>query len=389
MRSALVIAAKDLRQRVRDRSAIVLGLAAPIAIAALMSVAFRGAESFHFVLGVHDADHGPLAAALVDVLHQPDLSQVVTTRPCASPEACRAAVRDRKVDAALLVPAGFSAAATSGHGEALTTVTGADNALAGTVTASIASTFVAQLNANRLSVATALAAGAPGADVAHLQSLVAQLRIPLSTVDRPLGARELKAVSYYSPAMATFFLLFMIAFSSRSFFVDRSQGMIERIRVAPVRPVEILLGKALSVFAYGVVSLGVIAVVTSLAFGADWGSPVAAGALCVALTIAVVSLTALVIGIARTQRQAESVASVVIFGLALLGGNFVFLSAAPPIMRTLALATPNGWALRGFTDLATVGGGLGTVALPLAAILAFSVVVGTVAALLAPRAVRA
>ena len=389
MRSALTIAAKDLRQRVRDRSAIVLGLLAPIAIAALMSVAFRGVESFHFTLGINDADHGPVAAALVEALHRPGLSTIVTSRNCASPEVCRVAVRDRKIDAALLVPARFSAAAAGDRPEALTTVTGVDNAMAGTVTASIASSFVAQLNADRLSVATALAAGAPASDAGRLQSLVARLRIPLSTVDRPLGARELKAVSYYSPGMAIFFLLFMVAFSSRSFFVDRSQGMIERIRAAPVRPVEILLGKALSVFVYGVVSLGVIAVVTSLAFGADWGSPVAAGALCVALTIAVVSLTALVIGVARTQRQAESVASVVIFGLALLGGNFVFLSAAPPIMRTLALATPNGWALRGFTDLATVGGGLGTVVLPLVAILAFAAAVGTAAVLLAPRAVRA
>ena len=206
---------------------------------------------------------------------------------------------------------------------------------------------------------------------------------------RPTGAHPLKAISYFSPGMAIFFLFFTISYTSRSFFVDRSQGMIERMRAAPIRPLQILAGKALSVFAFGLTSLGTVALVTSLAFGADWGSPVAAGAVCVAMVLAVVCLTALVIGIARTQRQAESVAQIVVFGLALLGGNFVFLSAAPDVMRRLALLTPNGWALRAFTTLSTTGGGLHAVATPLLAILAFSAVVGSIAASLARRAVTA
>ncbi len=45
-------------------------------------------------------------------------------------------------------------------------------------------------------------------------------------------------------------------------------------------------------------------------------------------------------------------------------------------MRRLALLTPNGWALRAFTDLGTGGGGFGTVLVPVAAMLAFSAVVG-------------
>ena len=64
MPAPLLIAGKDLRQRVRDRSAIVIGLVAPLVIAALMSVAFKGADTFHYTLGVVDADHGPVATAL-------------------------------------------------------------------------------------------------------------------------------------------------------------------------------------------------------------------------------------------------------------------------------------------------------------------------------------
>lgn len=387
MRAPLVIAGKDLRQRLRDRSAITVGLIAPVVIAALMSLAFRGADTFHFTLGVVDLDRGPVAGGLIRSLQQPALHKTVSLKVITSEARAAREVRAKKVAAALVIPPGFSAAAAGTTGSSLRTLTSVNNAIAGGVTRSIASSFVAQINADRLSVATALAAGAPASEQARLAAAASELTLPEQSVLRPLGAHPVKVISYYAPAMAIFFLLFMISFTARSFFVDRAQGMIQRMRAAPIRPVEILLGKALSVLVSGVVSLGVIAVVTSTLFGADWGSPAAAALVCLAMVVAVVCLTALVIGLARTQRQAEGIASAVVFALALLGGNFVFVSAMPSVMRRLALFTPNGWALRAFTDLSTTGGGFGTVAVPVLGILAFSAVAGSVAALLARRAV--
>jgi ABC-2 type transport system permease protein len=109
-------------------------------------------------------------------------------------------------------------------------------------------------------------------------------------------------------------------------------------------------------------------------------------ALIVALSLTMVALTALVIAAARTERQADGWASMLTFGLVLLGGNFVFIGGAPPLVRTLALLTPNGWALRAFTDLA--GGAAWTAALtPLAAILAFALGAGALAFALRRRVV--
>lgn len=387
MLAPLVIARKDLRQRIRDRSALTIGLIAPVAIAALMSLAFRGADTFHYTLGVVDDDHGPVAAGLLQSLGQPSLHRVVTVRLLTSDSQAAEQLRANKVAAALVIPTGFSAAATGSAAATLETLSSVNNAIAASVTESIASSFVAQVNADRLSVATAATAGAPSARVAELAAAASKLQMPEQLVQRPLGAHPIKAVSYYAPAMAIFFLLFTISFTARSFFVDRAQGMIERMRAAPIRPGEILLGKALSVFVFGTVSLAVIGVTTSVVFGADWGSPVAAASVCLAMVISVVCLTALVIGLSHTQRQAEGIASAVVFVLALLGGNFVFISAAPPLMRRISLFTPNGWALRAMTDLSTTGGGIGAVAVPVLAILAFSAVIATAAGLLARRAV--
>ena len=389
MPACLVIAAKDLRQRLRDRSALVLGLLAPLVIAAVMSVAFAGVDTFHYRLGLVDADHGPLAGAIRSALASPSLRSVVSVRMEPGVDEAMSEVKSRTVDAALVVPAGFSDASTGAHPLDLRVLTSVNNVLAAGVTSSIASSFVAQLNANRLSVATAVAAGAPSGESSTLAAAASRLTIPAQMVERPPGAEAIKVVSYYSPAMAIFFLLFLVSFTSRSFFVDRSQGMIERMRAAPLRPLDILVGKAISVFVFGAASLAIVAGVTTVAFGAYWGSPLPVAAVCLAMIIAVVCLTALVITLARTQRQAEGISSAVVFALALLGGNFVFLSASPDIMRKLSLLTPNGWALRAFTDLSTTGGGLKTVVLPVVAILGFSLVVATVAVLLGRRAVTA
>lgn len=387
MRTALAIARKDLRQRIRDRSAIVVGVIAPVVIAGLMSLAFNGVNNFHFTLGLVELDHGPVAAQLVRALDAPQLKRVITLRTVGTPAQASSEIRSGVLAAALVIPAGFSSSVTGQHPDALTTLTSNNATIAGDVATSVASSFVAQVNADRLAFATAVAAGAPKRDTSQLVGLVAGLRIPLQAVERPIGAHELKVISYYSPGMAIFFLLFTISYTARSFFVDRSQGMIERMRAAPVRPVEILAGKALSVFVYGVVSLATIGVVTTAAFGADWGAPAPAAVLGLVLVFSVICLTALTIGLARTQRQAEGIGSIVVFGLALLGGNFFFISSAPSTIKHLALLTPNGWAIRGFTDLATIGGGFATIVEPVVAILIFSAVIGAAALSLARRAV--
>jgi ABC-2 type transport system permease protein len=389
VRAALVIAAKDLRQRFRDRSAIVLVFVAPVLIATLMSFAFSGSTHFHVTVGYVDADHGVLSRAFADGLRDPDLRQILTVRRVASVAEARHAVDRRALNAAYVIPSGFSAAVSGGAPRPVTVLGRIDDEVSSEVARSIAESFVAQVNADRLSVATAVAAGAPPAKIAELVHAAGGLRLPEQARAAPMGAHPLKAISYYAPSMAIFFMLFAVGFGARSFFGERDEGTLDRIAAAPVRPATILVGKALSTFVYSVAGLATMAVVTSLIFHARWGDPVAAATICVAMALAVVSLTMLAIAVSRTERQAEGIASVMVFGLALLGGNFIFVSAEPALMRRLSLLTPNGWALRAFTDLGTGTGHLGTAWTPLVAIAAFALLVGGTAAWLARRMVVA
>jgi ABC-2 type transport system permease protein len=386
MHPVVAIAAKDLRQRFRDRSAIVLGFVAPVAIAALMSVAFGGGENYHLDVAVVDQDHGELATAFATMIGGPDLADYLTVHPAVDEATARRQVADGSLGAAFVLPAGFTAAAQGAAAGAatvpVTVLGGVDQPVGTQVAAAIAGSFTAQLNAVRLSVGAALAAGVPVDQVAELAGRAARQRLPEEVIAQPLGAAEIRMISYYGPGMGMFFALFAIGFTARGFFAERRDGTLDRLSAAPLRRGAVLAGKSLATMVYGLASLTTMAVVTTVVFDADWGPPLAAAALIIAMTVAMVSLTGLVIAVARTDRQAEAVSSIITFGLVLLGGNFVFISAAPPLLRRLALLTPNGWALRGFTDLATGAGGWSAVR-PVIAILVFATMAAGVAAVVA------
>jgi ABC-2 type transport system permease protein len=384
MTAVLAIALKDLRQRLRDRSAIVLGFIAPVAVAALISVAFGSAGSFHANMAVVDLDKGPVATGFTSFVRDPDLANLLTVKPVTSEADARARVAKGDLSAAFVIPKGFSEAVTSGQNRPITVLASVDSSIAEQVARSLAESFTAQIEAVQLSVESAVRAEAPVASVGTLAAQASAVRLPEQTVTQPAGTQALTGTSYYAPAMGIFFMFFAIGFGARGFFLERTGGTLERLTAAPIGPGTILAGKSLATFVYGVASLGTVAVVTSLVFGANWGPPLVVLALILAMALTMVGLTALVITAARTERQADGLASMLTFGLVLLGGNFVFIGGAPPLVRSLALLTPNGWALRAFTDLA--GGAAWTaVMVPLMAILAFALGTGAIAFLLRRR----
>lgn len=386
MNAALVIARKDLRERIRDRSALVLGILAPLLIATVMSAAFSGTASFHTSVGVVDQDRGGLAAAFGSMLRSPELADVVSVRTVATVAEARRLVDHGDLGAAFVLPAGFTAAA-HGTGSVRIEVLGStDQAIARQLGAALAEGFAAQVNADRLSVLTALATGSDASRTGELMAAGARLRLPVSAVSGDIGAKRLTAISYYAPSMGIFFMFFGIGFGARSYWLERRSGNLDRILAAPVRPAVVLAGKALSTLVFGLASLVTMAVVTSAFFGADWGPAPAAAALVVAIVLAAAALTAFVATLARSERQADGFASTVTFALVLLGGNFVFVSSSPAILRHLALLTPNGWAMRGFVDLQS-GAGASAAVQPVLAILAFTAVAAAAATLLARRTV--
>jgi ABC-2 type transport system permease protein len=392
VRATLLIAAKDLRQRLRDRSGLVIAFVAPFLLASIIGLAFGGDDGFRATYAVADDDRGPLAARFVDgVLAAPGLAEAVTLRRVGRSEA-RLLVDRGEADAAFLLPAGFSAAVQRGGPATITVLEAGESPVAGQVARSLADAYAAQLDATQLSVRTAVETSGrpPGeAQASRLGEQAAALRLPVQLTEGRVGVREIEPANYFGPSMAIFFLFFTVSFGARSILTERRQGTLGRLLASAASPGAVIAGKALAAFALGTSSVLVMWLATSLVFGADWGDPLAVVVLTVTSVLAAVGVTAMVITLARTEEQADGFSALVVFTLALLGGNFVYLAQLPDLLQRLSLLTPNGWALRGYVDLVADGGGLGTVAVPAAVTAAFGLATGTVALIRARRMVLA
>jgi ABC-2 type transport system permease protein len=391
MRAALRIAAKDLRQRLRDRSALMIAVVLPLALAFIFDLVFGSASTPRpFDYAVVNLDRGHIATGFVDeVLPQIEREGFVKLRRVATPAEARALAEDGTVDAAFIVPAGFSEAVQRQASTRIDVIGDADSPTGAQVARSIASSYVAELN--NIAIAVAAAVPDPGAvppeELAGVvQRAVAATR-PVELVDVSAAEKILDAKTYFAAAMAVFFLFFTVQFGVASLLDERDAGTLRRLLAAPIPRAAILGGKLLTSLVLGLVSMAVLVVATSVLMGASWGDPLGVALLVVTGVLAATGVTAVVASLAKTVEQAGSWQAVIAVTLGLLGGAFFPISQVGGVAAALSRLTPHAWFLRGLADLA--GGGGVSAALPsAAALLVFAVVAGTVAALRVGKAVQ-
>jgi ABC-2 type transport system permease protein len=382
MRAALVIAAKDLRQRLRDRTAIIVAVIAPFGLAAIFSLLLGGTDApISFTYAYTDADGSEISAGLrTGALASLEEAGIATVVEADSADAARQAVDDDSVDAALIVPEGFGAAVTSGSGAELEIVGATDAGLATQVLDAVANGYVAEIDAVRLSVATA--AGALGeSDPAALGALAArasETASPIAIEPVEVELAQMSSTTFYAASMAIFFLFFTAQFGVLSLLTERRIGTLPRLVAAPIGPWAIVLGKAIGSFTLGIVAMTVLVLASTALLGAEWGDPVAVALLVLGAVTAAMGITALITTLARTEEQAGGWNSIVAVTMAILGGAFFDLSQGPEILGVVSVITPHAWFLGGLDILAVPSAGVAEVAVPVVALFAIGIVTGAV-----------
>lgn len=382
MAPAVRIALKDVRQRLRDRSAILLAFVIPLALAAIFSVLFGPTSTPRpFDYAVVDLDGGPITQAFSDqVLASLADEEIVNVARMDEDEA-RAAVRDGDLDAAFVFPAGFTAAVQTQEPVQVGVVGSVDSPTGTDVARSIARSYLADLNAARLA-AGGLVYAQPDVgedDVAAIAQQAATAPPAVVLEDVSATARVLDAKTYFAAGIAVFFLLFTVQFGVTSLIDERSEGTLVRLLAAPIRRTSILLGKLLTSVVLGVTSLTVLVVASTLLLGADWGNPAGVALLVLAGVLAGTGITSVVASLARTSEQAGSWQAVVAVSLGLLGGAFFPIQQSGSFLATASLVTPHAWFLRGLGSL--TGGGVADVLPAVLALLVFAAVTGGIALL--------
>jgi ABC-2 type transport system permease protein len=380
VRAAWLICLKDLRSRLRDRSALLIGIMVPLALAFIFNVIFSGVSGDSGVigLGVVDADHGSASQAFTQqVLPAVNRSGLITIRTETSTARARTLAANGTLDAVIVIPAGFSARVEAGQPASMQVIGNVDASIAAEVARSIAEAYAAELNRVRLSVATVLAGPGGSGSTQALAAQAAATATPVAVSDVSAQTKELDTKSFFAAGMAVFFLFFTVQFGVTSLLEERNEGTLARLLAAPISQASILGGKLLTSFLLGVISMAVLVVATTLLFGANWGNPLGVAVLIVAAIGAAMGIMSLIATVARNAEQAANWQSVAAVVLGLLGGTFFPVSQAPGVLSALTFAAPQAWFLRGLGDLR--GGSLSAVWVPALAMLGFAVVTGGVA----------
>lgn len=357
MRQMLRIAAKDLKQRVRDRSVFIVGIIAPGLLALIFTFAFGDAldpsgSGFQATYGFVDLDGGDAAAGLGAVLEGLEGDQF-TIESYSSVADVEAAIDDDELSAGFVVPEGFSE--SIGSGTAVLEVVGNVDAPVGAgIAAAIAEGYADAVDRVTLTVAGSLAAGA---DPATLDAVVASASTvePLASVGAvTTGVRQMDGPTYLMAGMAVFFLFFTVQFGVASLLEEKRVGTWGRLLAAPVSRAQAIGAKVLVSFVLGVVSMSVLMLGASIGLNADWGDPLAVSVLVILGVLAATGVMALVSAVAKTVEAAGNIQAIIAVALGMLGGTFVQISQDGGWLSRLSLITPHHWFIQGLNDL---GGG--------------------------------
>jgi ABC-2 type transport system permease protein len=389
-----VIAFKEVLIVLRDRTALWLLLAAPVALTLVMALAFsrvnQGNGLAQIRLVVVNQDEGDLGQTLVGVLQSPDLSDLLAVTRLADPAEARALVDADKAAAAVMVPPSFTQQALSNAGgPARLELYGNPGRTVSTgVVRDILERFTQQVSAGvvggQVTVRQLVESGrlpeaqAPAAasDIGRRVALAAGQRdlvtLQVTIADHQASGR-FDYLAYYAPSMATLFLMFAMMSSARTLLAEREAGTLDRLRASPLLAVELLGGKILGVFAIGLLQMGALIFITRLGMGVAWGDPLAVAVHTVFVVAATAALGLVIAALARTASQANALGSTVTMVLAAAGGNFVPRLSFPVWLKTLSYIGPNAWGIEGFQSLAA-GARLGDLAPDLAALALMTVV---------------
>jgi ABC-2 type transport system permease protein len=216
---------------------------------------------------------------------------------------------------------------------------------------------------------------------------------PSTGLERRRPDGFLRPVDYYGPSLAVMFLFFSVLGGMRAFQAEADSGTLARLAATPVSTGEVLAGKIGGLILLGALQFAVLAAATGGLFGVRWGPLLPVAALAATTVLAAVGVLAFAVSAVGNAPGGWVLGSAVVFVLSLLGGHFLPPEGLPEIFDTLQRCTPNGQALRGFTDLASLGpaASFGLVREPLAVTAAVGVagIAACALRLRRPRAPRA
>jgi ABC-2 type transport system permease protein len=409
MKKVFLIGWKDLTLAFRDRAALVLMLVAPFILTiglGFVTGRFSGNNSglSNIPILMVNQDGGQLGNELVALYQSKDLANLVKPVLLTDPAQARQQVDSNSATAAIIIPAGFTKSifsAASGSTVADVQIEVYANPGSPTnvgVIQTILEGFLSQVEVGRtagLVAATELIQNglAQPQDAVRIGSQIGLQQgnatqgsqsISVNNVTSSGKTIQFDVLAYLAPGMAFMFLMYTVSYGGRSLLAERALGTLPRLLVSPTSSTQVLGGKVFGIFLTGAAQMLILIIASQLLFQLNWGDMLGVVVLVLAAVLAAVGWGMLVTSLAKTPGQVSAVGTAIMLTFGILSGTFIDLGSMPAWFQLVSKITPNAWGLDGFTTLA-MGGALGDILGPVAALLMMGVVLFTAAVLIFNR----
>jgi ABC-2 type transport system permease protein len=154
------------------------------------------------------------------------------------------------------------------------------------------------------------------------------------------------------PSYTVLFVFFLVNIMARSFIAERELGTLRRLKLAPISPMELLVGKNIPFYCLSLVQTLLLFVSGRLIFGMSWGSePWMLVPVIACTSLAATALGLMVSTFIRTDSQVSAYGNSLVILLAGISGCFMPRRWLPEAMQDVSLATPHAWALIAYDEI--------------------------------------
>ncbi len=156
------------------------------------------------------------------------------------------------------------------------------------------------------------------------------------------------------PGFTVMFAFYLVITMARSFIAERDLGTLRRLRLAPLTPAGLLIGKTLPFLLISLLQSVALFGFGRLMFDMSWGvQPLLLIPIIVCTSFAATSLGLLVATLVRTDAQVSSYTNLVVTSMAGISGCFLPRDWMPELMKHVSLGTPHAWSLIAYAEALT------------------------------------
>jgi len=349
----LAIVGKELIEVIRRPGALVSLVFGPFIIMALFGAGYGGfRRPLETVVVVPPGSSIPTDAASYQKLAGTGLHIAAVVPDAASAEAGLAA---GTTDVVVITPADPAASFKAGQQSVIEVVVDTIDPIRADYANYLASNLSSAVNQAIITRAVE-----EGQGIALADGQTAAAKIPPEVVAAPTKASlrnaaptEPRVLAYYGPAVLALILQHLaITLIALALVRERTSGVIELFRVAPIKAGEVIVGKVLAYLLIG----GLIAALTITLLIVGFGIPLLGDPVSLAAAIALLLLASLGIGlvvavISDSERQAVQLSLLLLLASVFFSGFVVAISEFAEPIRILAYALPVTHGIRLIQDI--------------------------------------